>query len=191
MAVQTRIEKMTVDEYDALMAREENSDRHLELVDGELIEEMPTPRHSKTSQYFSLHIGMYLLQNPTGDLLPEVRIKLLEGTEFEAHVPDMAFVKSGRTYDPDSPLPFMPELIIEIQSPGQSKRVMAKKADYYIRHGCKIVVLAYPVERLIEMVTPLDRFFLQAGDTLDLGAVLPGFTLAVDVIFPPAREQGA
>jgi Uma2 family endonuclease len=98
---------------------------------------------------------------------------------------------NGRPSELVKGLPFMPELIIEIQSPGQSKRIMAKKADYYIRHGCKIVVLAYPIERLIEMVTPLDRFFLQAGNTLDLGAVLPGFTLAVDTIFPPASEQGA
>jgi Uma2 family endonuclease len=191
MAVQTRIHKMTVDEYDALMAREENIDRHLELVDGELIEEMPTFIHGKTAQIFQLTIGMYLIEHPIGEIAPEVRIKLLEGSEFEAHIPDIMFFQTGHDFDPDSALPFMPELIIEIQSPGQSKRVMAKKADYYIRHGCKIVVLAYPVERLIEMVTPLDRFFLQAGDTLDLGAVLPGFTLAVDTIFPPAREQGA
>jgi Uma2 family endonuclease len=187
MVVQTRLNKMTVDEYDALMAREENIDRHLELVDGELIEEMPTVEHSDVFIAFLNAFSAYFAVHPIGKIMVEVRYKL-PTDEHQAHVPDLSIVLNGKSYDRRKPLPFMPEIAIEIQSPGQSKKILSKKADYYLENGCKIVVLAYPIERLIEMVTPLDRFFLQAGDTLDLGAVLPGFTLAVDTIFPPAGE---
>jgi Uma2 family endonuclease len=184
MAVQAHITRMTVDEYEAYIALPENIDRQLQLVDGELIEKMPTLRHSRASHQFAFAIGRYLIENPMGEVLPELRIKLLEGTEFEAYVPDIVFIRHGHAADPDSPLPFMPELIIEIQSPGQSKRVMNKKAEFYLTHGCVMVILAYPIERMVEMITQDDKYFFHAGDMIDFSPVLPGFNLAVDSIFP-------
>jgi Uma2 family endonuclease len=181
MAVQAHITRMTVDEYEAYIALPENEDRHLELVDGELIEEIPAPIHAMSAQVFQLYIGIYLRANPIGHVFPEVRYKVL-GHEDQAHIPDVSFIAADKSYDLRSVVPFMPDLAVEIQSPGQSKHVLLRKARFYLENGCRMVVLTYPDDHLIEVITSADRYFLKPGDVLDLSLVLPGLNIPVSEI---------
>ena len=57
-------------------------------------------------------------------------------------------------------------------------------AAYYVQHGCPMVWLIYPEKRIVEVYQPdQDIDLLVAGDTLSGGEILPGFTLAVEVVF--------
>jgi hypothetical protein len=55
---------------------------------------------------------------------------------------------------------------------------MRDKADYYLKHGCKKVVTIY-LKPIVEVRTATTTQLLVPGDTLDLGDVLPGFTVPV------------
>ena len=53
-----------------------------------------------------------------------------------------------------------------------------------MQHGCPIVWLVYPEKRIVEVYQHgKDIDLLVAGDTLSGGEVLPGFSLAVEVLF--------
>jgi len=175
-------ERITLAEFERLLALPENQDRQLELWAGEIIETMPTPLHSFIQQLFGLLIGNYLLNHPVGYTFPELRIRI-PGEDYTP-VPDVCFVSHERgTFDWDQPLPFMPDLIVEIQSPDQSDKFMRDKADYYLTHGCRRVVLVYS-KRIVEVLTPDERQLLNVDDTLSGGDVLPGFRVEVAKLFP-------
>lgn len=177
-------QRMTVDEYEAFTAQPENADRHFELINGELVEDMPTPEHGLIVQALLLFIGMYLLKNPIGRVFPEVRYRI-PGDLDAATIPDVSYIAHPRTYDLKDVVPFMPDLAVEVQSPGQSKQVLSRKAHYYLAHGCKLVWLIYPDEQIVEVLAEDDRQLLTIDKTLTgSSAVLPGFTLPVRDIFP-------
>lgn len=61
---------------------------------------------------------------------------------------------------------------------------MRECADYYLWHGTRMVWLVYPEKRIVEVYQPnADVQILLETDELTGGDVLPGFMLAVSVIF--------
>lgn len=76
----------------------------------------------------------------------------------------------------------MPDLAIEIQSPGQSDKLMSDKADYYLANGTRMVWIIYK-KRIVEVRTQDDRQLLNEDDILDGGDLLPGFSVAVKDVF--------
>jgi Uma2 family endonuclease len=80
-------------------------------------------------------------------------------------------------------VPMMPDLAVEVQSPGQSDAIMAGKAAYYLAHGSRIVWLTFTAKRRVEVHRPgqVETFGLE--DSLDGGDVLPGFKRPVRDIF--------
>jgi Uma2 family endonuclease len=78
----------------------------------------------------------------------------------------------------------MPDLAVEVQSPGQTDKLMADKAAYYLANGTRMVWLVYPGKQLVEVLTQADRQLLPIDDTLTGEPLLPGFTLPVRELFP-------
>jgi len=178
--------KMTVEEYDALIALPENADRHLELLNGALIEEMPGKQHSRLTKFFLYQLDAFLKDQPLGETFVELRYRLTE-EPHTALIPDVSYISVQKSqqypHDDQKPVPFMPDLAIEIQSPGQSKLILTEKAHYYLNHGSRAVWLIYPDEQIIEVLTTKERDLLQPGKTLTGGEVLPGFSVEVAAIF--------
>jgi Uma2 family endonuclease len=176
--------RMTTAEFEAFASRPENRERHFELINGEIVEKMPTQLHALIASLFNGFLFVYLQANPIGWIFSEVRVRL-PGDHQDDVIPDIAFVlKQGRTFEADAPLGYMPDLVIEIQSPGQSDKFMADKAAFYLAHGARLVWIVYPSKRLMESLSLTDRQLLTEADTLEGGDVLPGFTLVVKAIFP-------
>ena len=135
---------------------------------------------------FNAVLFFYTQTNPIGWVFSELRIKLPNDTENDL-IPDIAFVlKAGRTFDADAPLTYMPDLVIEIQSPGQSDKFMIDKAAYYLTQGSRLVWIVYPSKRLVEALTTTTRELLTERDTLRAPDLLPGFSLPVADIFRQA-----
>lgn len=169
--------------FESLLAEPENADHLLELIYGEVVEKVPTQLHALIANLLNMVLGLYNRSNPIGWVFSELRIKLPDDDEND-RIPDIAFVlKAGRTFDADAPLAHMPDLAIEIQSPGQSDRLMLDKANYYLSHGARMVWIVYTAKRLVEVLTTSDRKLLTEADTLEGGDLLPGFKLAVRDIF--------
>jgi Uma2 family endonuclease len=176
--------RTTVADFEAFLALPENRDRNFELIDGEIIEMMPTEEHGEIAALLTIEIGIYLKQNPVGRIGVEVRHRM-PGDEHNDYLPDVSVsldlatprVKKGA-------VPRMPDLAIEIKSPDDTFSQLRKKADYYLTHGAQLVWLVYPENRLVEVYArELDSRILSEQDTLDGGDTLPGFTLKVGDIF--------
>lgn len=178
-----KAQPITTDVFERLLNKPENSDRLLELINGEIAEKMPTQLHALLASLFNTLLGIYVRNNPIGWVFSEVRVKL-PNDKLNDRIPDIAYVlKEGRVFDPNAPLSYMPDLVVEIQSPDQSDKFMLDKANYYLANGTRMVWLVYPQKRLIEVLTATDRRLLTEADTLEGGELLPGFSVSVKEIF--------
>ncbi|MBK8022140.1 MAG: Uma2 family endonuclease [Chloroflexi bacterium] len=177
------VKRMTVEEFEQYAMQPENQGRKLQLIHGEIVEEMPTPQHGMIVVALLKWLLKYLEEHPVGLLLTEVRIRL-ENEDDQGRIPDVALAHGDQgTFDVSLPLPFVPALCIEIASPGQSDRHMRDLADYYLTRGGRMVWLVYPDRKLVEWLTPTDRQLLTIDGTLVGGDVLPDFTLPVSALF--------
>jgi Uma2 family endonuclease len=175
--------RITQAEFNRLVTLPENQDRQLELWNGEIVETMPSRLHSLIQSLLARLIGNFLDANPIGIVYTELQIDL-EGEDYSP-VPDVAVVLTSQgESDWHSALPFMPALVVEIQSPDQSDKFMRDKADYYSTHGCPLVITIY-IKRTVEIRTQSDVKLLVPGDTLKCDPVLPGFSIEVASLFPP------
>jgi Uma2 family endonuclease len=172
----------TVDQFEAFLALPENADRRFELIDGEIVEMSPTFSHGELALELGVALRLFLRQTGLGRVSTEARFNL-PTAPFESRIPDVAVILQGHEIPADKPIPFMPDLAVEIKSPTDSLRLLREKAHFYLQHGSRLVWLVLPEKRLIEVYTAADEFVLTESDTLTGGDVLPGFELAVSSIF--------
>ena len=79
---------------------------------------------------------------------------------------------------------YAPDLAVEILSPSNSRREIERKRNEYFAAGTQLVWIIDPDARTVAVFTdPTTHTVLTAADTLDGGAVLPGFTLPLADLF--------
>ena len=78
----------------------------------------------------------------------------------------------------------VPDLVVEIVSPSDSRREVSDKAQMWLSYGVALVWVVQPESRTVD-VYDADRAVvtLDQHDTLDGLDVLPGFTCAVSAVF--------
>lgn len=181
MAVQKKL--YTVAEFEAFIARPENKERLFELVEGKIVQKVVTEEHGFIAGVFITEINLYLRQNKIGRAGVEVSYRV-PGDEHNERLPDISVrIDTSKPIVKEGPIAGMPDLAIEIKSPGDSYKELLDKAAYYLANGTRLVWLVYPEKKLIEVLSPDSRQLLDINDTLDGGDVLPGFTIAVKAIF--------
>lgn len=160
--------------------------RLFELVDGVLVE--------KAMSFKSSWLGMALLARLFEFVDPRnlgliggeagmVRLKL-----GLVRIPDICFVSWDRIPEgkvPDKAIPkIIPSLAVEVLSPSNTPGEMKKKRREYFKAGVELVWIVDPEERTVTVWTsPRSRKKLGESKTLDGGAVLPGFKLALKDLF--------
>lgn len=169
-------------DYEAFIALPENRDRRFELIHGEIVEKMPTGLHAFLVGLLIQALMNYLEQHPIAYAGPEPRF---QPTSESAHnlIPDAAVWSLNYRLTDEKVMVGVPDLAIEVQSPGQSEQFMSEKARIYLTHGSAMVWLVYPKLRIVEVLTPTNRHLLGVNDVLSGGEVLPGFELAISKIF--------
>lgn len=173
----------TVEDFERMLALPENQDRLLELIDGEIVEKMPTREHGLIGAEFVIEIGLYLRANPIGRVAVEARHRP-PGNLTNDRIPDVSFVSDvNRPIEREGAAEYMPDLCVEIQSPDDSLKLMREKADFYLANGSRLVWLVYPSKQLIEVWTATEQAILKLEDTLTGGDVLPGFAVPVKRFF--------
>ena len=101
--------------------------------------------------------------------------------------PDIAFASAEKA--PLGPritgyLEVIPDLVVEVRSPTDSRREVHDKALMWLSHGVRLCWAVYPDTRTIDVHRPnAERVTLGEADALDGEDVLPGFTCAVSAVF--------
>ena len=101
--------------------------------------------------------------------------------------PDVFFVSAERLPlddESDGYLEVVPELVVEIVSPGDSQTEVNEKIQMWLEFGVSMAVEVRPPQRAIVVHRPGSPAVTLAGDdALDGGGVLPGFRLPLSEIF--------
>ena len=165
-------------------------DKLYEVVDGEYVE--PTPMG-----LYECHISVLLLEailanfsksGRTGWVIPEALFKLFTKPKRQRR-PDLAYVSYQR-WPRDRPFPrtaewdVIPDLAVEVVSPGNTAIEIFVKLDDYFRAGVRRVWVIYPQQGFVQDFRAVDRLeVLRREDTLEGGDILPGFEIKLADLF--------
>ena len=168
-------------------------DRRLcELVDGVLVEKPMGYYESFLAGVLIKLLGNFLDQHDLGIVAGESgMLRLAAGM---VRIPDVSFVSWDRLPSqvvPRRPIPdLVPDLAIEVLSPGNTKREMARKLDDYFSAGVRAVWFLEPKTKTVQVFAAPDRsVLLRTKDTLEGGNVLPGFRVPVRKLFPQRKRK--
>ena len=163
-----------------------------ELVDGRLVQSMPTGGgHGWLALRLAHVILLFVDVQGLGAVLPPETGFDLSGSGQPNTVlaPDVAFVRADRmpsrasaTWDAYWPL--APDLAVEIASPTQYRPELAAKAHRWLAAGVRLLWVVWPSTRQIDVWRPgAPVATLGLADTLDGLDVLPGFTYPIARLF--------
>ncbi|MCC6892569.1 MAG: Uma2 family endonuclease [Anaerolineae bacterium] len=175
----------TIQDFEAMIALPENEERLFELINGEIIEKVPTELHSIVAGNMYSMLRAFVKPEGLGRVLFEAR-HAVPGDENNARIPDVSFTRRERLLPvvEEGAIPLMPDLCIEVQSPDDSPRKLRDKAAYYPANGAQLVLIAYPKKRMIEAQYPDGEFdFFREDETIRFGDLLPGFVMRVKDVF--------
>ena len=159
-----------------------------ELIRGVLHETMPTGQeHGETAANATFLLASFVKPRKLGRLTTSDAGVWLERNPDTVREPDVAFF-SAEKIPPGLRVTgyseVVPDLVVEISSPSDSRRQIREKAMMWLDHGVLLVWVAHPNTRTIDVHRAGgDLTTLSEGDTLDGGDVLPGFTCDVSDIF--------
>ena len=81
----------------------------------------------------------------------------------------------------------MPDAAIEVISPSDMIEDLLVKLDEYFRAGVRLAWVVFPQQQLVYVYESFTQIrVLTRADTLEGGAVVPGFRLALSELFPQA-----
>lgn len=175
----------TATERDVLeiLARE---DRLCELVDGVLVEKTMGFEES----FLALAIGTFL-----NNFVAPRKLGIVTGADGTirlapglVRIPDVAFFSWDRIPNrrfPRKPIPKLaPDLAVEVLSASNTRKEMQRKLADYFKAGVRLVWYVDPKTRMVQVFTSRSsRKTLRESQTLDGGAVLPGFSVSLRQLF--------
>jgi Uma2 family endonuclease len=157
-----------------------------ELVENTLVEKPMGRPESYIAAELGRLLGNFVVEHDLGfctgaDDLIELMPKLVRG-------PDVCFVawskRPDKTVDTDAISKSVPDLVIEVLSPRNTRGEMARKRKDYFFAGVRLVWQIDPRTRTAEAYTaPDEKTAIPAGGALDGGDVLPGFRLPLTKLF--------
>jgi Uma2 family endonuclease len=161
-------------------------DQHFELIDGELFPMAPSNlRHGRIAGRIAIKIGAYALERQLGEVyVAEPGFLLPNGSIL---VPDVAFVATAHL-PPENDTPgfdqAIPDLAVEVVSDSNTKVEMHQKVQLFFGNGSRQVWVVYPRSKTVYVYSAPDKVLILQGDSvIDVGDVLPGFTLPLREIF--------
>lgn len=169
-------------------------DEVVELIKGKVFKKAAAAP-GRTHQRISMHLGSELFQflkrkpcevfhAPFDVRLP---IKSQKNSEIDTVVqPDICVICDLKKLD-EAGCIGAPDLVVEILSPGNTKKELKLKYEVYLESGVKEYWVIYPVEQSMLIYTLENGVYkasrlLASGDKLE-SKVIPGFSLDLDELF--------
>ena len=111
----------------------------------------------------------------------------LERDPDTVHEPDVAFTSAEKIpvdAEIDGYAEVVPDIVVEIVSPSESRRWARDRARMWLSHGAPLVWMVHPKTRSVDVYRPGAAVVTQhEHDSLDGRDVLPGFTCTVSAVF--------
>ena len=166
-----------------------------EVVDGHFLEKEMGVFESEIAAILYDAIKAYLSDRPLGKVTIEY-LFLLDTEKNLRRRPDVAFISAarwpiGKRAPREAAWNVVPDLAIEVLSPGNRTRDDARKLEEYFRAGVRLVWFVNPESSRVYVHThdsPLSVQILPITESLDGGDVLPGFRLPLAELF--AEDEG-
>jgi Uma2 family endonuclease len=164
----------------------DHEDRLCELVEGTLVEKPMGFEESNIAGRIITALNNHARPRKLGIVTGEAgTIKLFEGL---VRIPDVAFTSWERLPGrkrPKAAVPLLaPNLAVEVLSKGNTRAEMRRKLGEYFGAGVRLVWLVDHRKRTVSVHTSVEQsVVLRAGQSLDGGDLLPGFTLSLDELF--------
>jgi len=161
-----------------------------EVVEGVLVRMAGSGDEATTIAFnFGLALGNFVVPRRLGRLTGADGVYKFPGAETGL-LPDVGFYaaeKRALIADRSKPIPFAPDLAVEVASPSQDAADMAAKARTYMHGGTRLVWVVWPRSGHIDVWRPgnpaTPATTLHAGDTLDGEDVISGFRHPVAAVF--------
>ncbi len=165
-----------------------------ELIRGVLCETMPTGHeHGKIVTKLVIRLGNFVEHRELGTLVASDSGVWLEHEPDTVREPDVAFT-SAEKIPMDARITgyadVVPDLVVEVASPSDSRREVHDKALMWLSHGVRLVWVVHPETRTVDVYRPDgDTATLGEQDSLDGLDVVPGFACAVGALFGPQAAE--
>ncbi|MFP4321142.1 MAG: Uma2 family endonuclease [Anaerolineales bacterium] len=108
---------------------------------------------------------------------------------YELRAADAAYVSHARLQslqDPESFLPFAPDLMVEVVSSRYTSQEIEHKAEIFLQAGSQIVWIIDPAPQLVTMLDLNGTAYTYADeDIIPMESLLPGLRIAAADFFPP------
>jgi Uma2 family endonuclease len=175
----------TATEKDVIAAHD-RTDRLYELVDGVLVEKVMGYLESTLACDLIKFLSYFLDVHDLGFLAgPDGAARLMPGLVRYPDVSLILWAQLPRRERPTAPIAQLaPALAVEILSPGNTKKEIARKIREYFLSGVRLVWVIDPKARTVRVyAAPDESEVLTEGQTLGGGDVLPGFALPLRNLF--------
>jgi Uma2 family endonuclease len=176
----------------ALMTAEEfarqYANRRAELVRGRVVElPMPGVKHGTVCNWVSFYLTQHVVRHDLGRVMSNDTWVVVRRGPDTVRGSDVMFVSYTRLPKgpvPDGLLEVVPELVFEVRSPTDRWTDMIAKMLEYLSAGVSVVVVLDPKTESASVFRPDDRQdIFEAGQTLTVPDVLPGFEVPVRSLF--------
>ncbi len=159
-----------------------------ELIRGRLGGTMSTGvNHGKTVANLTILLGIFVKPHRLGTIVTSDTGILLDDVRHTVREPDIGYISAEKMpLDADMPgySDVIPDLVIEVSSPGDTVQSIHDKALMWLSYGVRLVWVGHPDTRLVDLyLSSREVRTLGEEDTLDGGDVLPGFSCRVSEIF--------
>jgi Uma2 family endonuclease len=168
----------------------EDGERY-EVVNGQRVELPPTSAFSFwITTRLGLKLGAIADAHGLGETVVETLLDLNLPDQRNRR-PDVAFFTRDRWPAPfslsreDNAWELVPDLAVEVISPTDVAESLIEKVAEYFKAGVRLVWVVYPRQALVHVYESFTSVrILTRADTLDGGAVLPGFRLPLAELLP-------
>lgn len=146
----------------------------------------PTPWHQSVQVELGTQLQNYLRSHPIARVFPDIDVRFAADLVYR---PDLVVVLNERLPKPLRRIDVVPDLIVEILSPGSEAMDERTKLADYARFGVKEYWIVSPIDPVtVRVFRMLDGKLVQAPEgTLD-SAVLSGFRLDLESVRRAARD---
>ena len=159
-----------------------------ELVLGEVREMAPAGSvHGRIILNITTPLDRHVRENGLGLMFAAETGFKISGNPDTVRAPDAAFVRRERVEEVgevEGYWPGAPDLAVEVVSPSDPYAGVEEKVATWLEAGTRTVVVIEPRTRTVTVRPSRTEIRLLAeGDTLDLGDVVPGWTMPIVDIF--------
>jgi len=181
----------TATEKDVLALRAGPERRLCELVDGVLVEKAMSVHGSLLATEIIQLLGPFVRANTLGIVLGADG--MIRTFPDQVRIPDVCFISWDRYPSEEVPdegiSSFVPNLAVEVLSPGNTKAEIDRKLRDYFLAGVELAWVINPKTQTAKAYTsPEDVLPIGKTGSLDGGAVLPGFRLSLKQLFTCLRR---